>query len=332
MLARRIDYEINYEGVNITEDLKKDLIDLSYTENASGASDDISLTLKDETKKWLEFWTPQQGDKISATLKTINWRGDGDSQQLFIGSFIVDEISPAGRPITVGIGGTSSPTNTDFMDRGRNKTWEDVTIKEIATEISARYGLGLVFDTSKNYKIAFLEQNDESDSSFLNVLCNKYAYSIKIFNDKIIIFQESEYEQKKVIKTINEYDMLSWSTSKTLSGTGYSKCNIKYKDINDNEYDYTFSIGEGKTLYINEVVDNYQEAQIVTKSRLREHNKSQNTLSSSLMGDLELYATGTVQINGLGKFNGKYYIDKVTHSIGSSFNTDLELHKVLEGY
>jgi len=38
-----------------------------------------------------------------------------------------------------------------------------------------------------------------------------------------------------------------------------------------------------------------------------------------------------VSINGFGKFDGKYFIDKATHEL-PNYNTTIEIHKCLEGY
>jgi hypothetical protein len=46
------------------------------------------------------------------------------------------------------------------------------------------------------------------------------------------------------------------------------------------------------------------------------------------MGEVKYVAGQTVQITGLGKCNGKYYIDKATHSLGSGYKTSYELSRV----
>ena len=42
-------------------------------------------------------------------------------------------------------------------------------------------------------------------------------------------------------------------------------------------------------------------------------------------------AGSCITITDLGHFDGKYYVDSVTHDISSGFTTKCELHKVLEG-
>ena len=54
------------------------------------------------------------------------------------------------------------------------------------------------------------------------------------------------------------------------------------------------------------------------------------TLSVTLMGNPSIAAGITVNIKGLYKIDGKYFVDKVIHKIDSesAYTMDLELHKV----
>ena len=46
------------------------------------------------------------------------------------------------------------------------------------------------------------------------------------------------------------------------------------------------------------------------------------------MGQPTLAAGQTIKISGLGRANGTYYIDKLTHSVGDSYTTAFECSKV----
>ena len=45
-------------------------------------------------------------------------------------------------------------------------------------------------------------------------------------------------------------------------------------------------------------------------------------------GNPDLCATQCVEITGLGAANGKYYIRKATHTVGSKYETSLDMFKV----
>lgn len=332
MLSRRVDYSLNYAGVNITEDIKRFTEAITFTEVASGESDSLSLTLNNEDKIWIKDWKPSKGDKISCDLNTINWHYEGDFESLSLGTFSVDSVLPSAPPNIVELGGVSAPVETDFLTQGRSKSFEYASVKEIATSIANRYALDLIFDTAFDFRIPAIEQKDQSDSSFLLDICKKYGYSIKIYNEQIVIFRQSEYEQKDANVTLEEgKDFMSWSMEDILTNTSYKNAVIKYKDANGDEFNYKFSIGKGKTLFINEVVDSYAEAQVVAKARMREENIKENTIGIELMLDLRLYACKTINIKNIGQYDGKYYIDSLSHSIAGGSSSSISCHKVLEG-
>lgn len=336
MLARRTNIEIIYEGVNISSYISNDLLSFSYTDNASGSADDISITLKDDKKRWLKEWQPKKVDRIKVFIKTTNWRYEGDSQILNCGAFMVDEPSYTGRPVTLSLGAISVPANSDFMNIKNSRSWNSVAVKEIASTIAKDTGLELLYDTEYNPIIGFVEQSEKTNSAFLSEICSKNGLAIKVYNNKLVIFRELEYENKQSIGTIFETNMMTWNAKTTFTDTGYDGCMVSYTDPYSGEvYKYTFRV-PGKTgnkIYkVNDNVNSYAEAERLAKSKIRELNKKEYTISITIPGNINMIASCCVNIEDLGAFDGKYYIDKATHNIGSGYTTQLELHKVLEGY
>jgi phage protein D len=347
METRRATIELNYKGTNITKEISSDLKSFSYTDNASGAADDVAIELKDDLGKWISSWAPTKGDIVRPKIITRNWRFDGDTQSLDCGTFLVDDISYTGRPRSLTIGAISSPSNIDFMTTNKSRTWENASVKEIAQTIAKKAGLSVFFDSKTNPVIDFLEQSEEPDVSFLFELCQKNGLAIKLYNNRIAIFNEAEYEAKGPVatitedgRTINGVKTLAmknpWSAKTSFTDTGYDGCKVQYVDPDNGELrSYTFKIAgrAGKKIYIvNEECDSLARAQRLAKSELRRLNKNEFNLSISVAGNLELFAAQTVRIADLGIFAGKYYIDKVSRSVGGGFDTSLDLHRCLEGY
>ncbi len=337
MLTRRASIDIDYEGVNISKEIADDLEGFTYTDNASGVADDISITLNDKNKKWLSTWAPLEGDTVKAKILTTNWKKYGDSQVLDCGTFIVDEPSYSGRPIIAIINAISFPANKDFKDTPKSRTWENATIENIAATIAENAGIELFYDSSINQTIDYVEQSETSDSAFLLDLCKKNSLAVKIYSNKLVMFSEMEYEQKISIATIDENDCEpNWTAKKTLTDSGYTGCKIEYTDpLTKETFSYLYELpniaGPKKIFKLNEVVYSYAEAERLAKSTLRELNKKQTTLSLTIIGNVNLIASSCVDIVGFGRFDGKYYIDKANHSI-PDFKTSIEIRKVLEGY
>lgn len=55
-LARRTQISVNFNNVDVSEDINKDLISLSYTDAADGETDDLKIVVADREGKWIEKW------------------------------------------------------------------------------------------------------------------------------------------------------------------------------------------------------------------------------------------------------------------------------------
>jgi phage protein D len=336
MNTRRASLNITYQNTDITADIANDLLSFELNDNAAGSADDISITLKDDLGKWIGSWVPKKGDIIKASIKTENWRAEGDSQLMNCGTFLVDQCEYAGRPRIVNIGAISTPYNSNFMNVDKSKTWQSADIKKIAQSIANSAKLGLYYDTNYKPVIQFIEQSETPDAAFLNELCTQNGLALKVYNNKIVIYREQEYEDKKEIANIDETDMLSWQATFSESDTGYDACTVEYHHSKKSKtYTYTFRAPgrTGNKIYKeNTAVSSYAEAERLAKAKMRELNKKENSIRIDLPGNVQMLAASTIGITGIGVFNGKYFIDKANHSIGSGYKTSLELHKVLEGY
>jgi phage protein D len=88
----------------------------------------------------------------------------------------------------------------------------------------------------------------------------------------------------------------------------------------------------GKTLEIDEQVENIPEAEKLAKKKLRDANKDAVTASIGMQGDFRLMAGVLIQLKGYGKFDGKYIITRANHDISESYRTNIEMRQCLSGY
>ena len=333
---RRSGVDIIYQSANITKDVERDKLEFTYTDNATGRADDVSLTIKDDAGKWISSWAPKAGDTIRPILWTKDWNREGDSARLDCGIFMVDEVQYAGPPRTVIIKATSTPANTDFMHTPRSDVWDGASVKEIAQTIAGNAGLRLVFDSKADPIHDFLEQSEESDASFLYSVCQRNGLAMKLYNKRIVIFDEVIYESRKPVLTLEEKDMLKWSCGSSLTDSGYDGCRTVYVDMATGgliEYLYRIPGRRGNKIYhVNDECLTIAEAERLAKASVREKNKSEFTFSCSVPGNLSLVSSQTVNIRGFGKFDGKYYIDRVSRKLGSGLVTSLDMHRTLGGY
>lgn len=299
----------------------------TYTDAADGESDTMSITLANTDMRWANKWMPGKGDKLTAEIIEKSWDKAGKKKTFHCGKFCLDDLSFSGPELTCTIGGVSVPESNALRSTGRNKTWKKVTLKEAATEIAKKYHLKLQY-IGNNVKLGTIEQNNESDSSFLSKVCNDYGMALKIYNGKIVIYDKGVFEGKKPVVTLEAADLQDWTYNTTIVGT-YTGARMKYTS-GKNDKEIQCRVGSGKRiLNINEKAESLQEARLKACARVNAANEKAVTMSVTIMANNKIAAGSTVKIKGLFRLSGKYFVDKATHNIGSdaAYTMNLELHK-----
>jgi phage protein D len=300
--------------------------EFTYTDVASGQSDSMSISLENIGKEWMGRLMPKRGASLGARIVLTNW-GSGEGTEAFdCGTFVLDDISFSGRPLTCSLGGVSMPAMDDFKSLPVTNTWEKTTVQEIASQIAARAGVPLHYDAN-SIQVAEVEQSKQTDSAFLYSLCEKYGLAMKAYNHKIVIFDIVSYEEKGAILTIEEADADSWSANTTVDGT-YTGVNLDYTDP-DLEDTIKVTMGsQGRMYAINTQAYGQYDAELQAAAKVNEANRRIQTMEVTIRADTRIVASSCVMISGFGNFDGKYYVDKVRHSLGKGYSMHLSIHKV----
>ncbi len=334
MKSRRASIAIKYNNKDISEDLKSYLKQFDYNDVMDGEADDISLTLEDMAELWESDWLPDKGATLDASIVLTDWTEEG-TKELSLGKFELDEIELSGPPHEVKLKGVSVPDNNTLRGVDKNRSWENVKLSKICQDIATDAGLELFYDVNKDPEIDRAEQTEESDLYFLMRVCKDKGYALKVSDNKIIVFDIVTYESKDTIATISREDIISY-TVQSKTREVYKACHVKYSDTKTGTtIEYTFTPDDkkaGKTLAINEQVATVAEAEELAKKKLREKNSEEITLSLTMLGNIDLYAGATVNIEGFHKFDGKYIITTVKHSLGGGYQCSLDLRRCLNGY
>ncbi len=334
MKSRRVSVIIKYNSKDISEDLKPYLKNFDYNDVMDGEADDITLTLEDMAELWESDWLPDKGATLEASIVLTDWMEEG-VKQLDLGKFELDEIELTGPPHEVKLKGVSVPDNNTLRGVDRNRSWENVKLSKICQDIATDSGLKLFYDVEKDPEIDRVEQTEESDLYFLMRVCKDKGYALKVSDNKIIVFDIVTYESKETIATINREDVISY-TVQSKTREVYKACHVKYSNTKTGTtIEYTFTPDEkkqGKILAVNEQVASVAEAEELAKKKLREKNTEEITLSLTILGSIALYAGATVNISGFHKFDGKYIITMVKHSIGGGYECSVDLRRCLDGY
>ena len=327
--ARNTIINIIYQGKDITRDIAPYLLTFSFGDNAGGKADDLSLTLQDVSGIWLTDWLPAKGDTITASIITNDYP---NTQTLPCGTFSVDQIDYSYPPSTFTIKAVSASVKKQAVQQKHTRTWENVTLSEVLSELASENGLTLEMYSFGDGRLEAIDQIEQSDLEFLQGLCADYGQTVKVQEGRLIVYDIAEYEGRGSALTIERGDERLLSvrfTSKTAQV--YRKSRVRYHDpvkdeLYEAEYEDTDEEGSERELEICERVESQSDAERLAKQRLTSANRKEITGSITLKGDVRLSAGLTVELSGFGMFSGKHFINKATHKVDTSgYTTGLEL-------
>lgn len=326
-MPRRTALQLIYEGheatgIGVIESFR-------YSDEASESSDEISFILDNIDNRWQNGWAPKLNDKLKATI--IQY-GDVDPERRFdCGSFIVDDFGISATPLTCEINALSTPVNEGFKSQLKSKIWKEVTVKQIASEIAAAAGLSLVFDAEDTPAIKEKEQSSSTDVSFLSGICSEYGLQMKVYANKVVIYDDAVYEAKPPVGKITPWDLVSWNYKTSIVGT-YTGANLSYTDPKENK---TISVSVGtpeRLLYLNESVTDPADAEKKALAKVNSANRGLVTMNLEMLNPVFYAATSVVALEDFGQIiDGNFFITKVEHNITSQgYVVNLELRKIIK--
>lgn len=336
-LARRTAIKLYFEGRDISKDLSKYLLSLSFTDKEEDEADDISISLDDREGRWIK--SVFKGTEIHAIVIQKNPYTDGKDKVLDCGVFEIDSVNYTGPPQKLTIKGTSMSYKTKLRQTRYNRAWENTTLKNMAQKMAKRSGMKLMYLTDFNPVYKRREQRNMTDIAFLKHMCKRAGISLKITSNTIVLFDAAEFEKKEEVKKIKagRRNILSYDFSTKTADTAYSSCHVAYTDPGTKKkieatYKPKNANTDGQVLEIKQKVSSVAEAKELAKKSLRAKNKGETTAEFTLIGDADYVAGITVRIYGYGAFNGKYIIEQATHNITGGYKVQIKLRKCLEGY
>ena len=337
MEARRVKIKCLYDSQDISQDIAAFLKSFSITEVLGGEADEAEITLHDREELWMGDWLPEMGATMDITLQISNWEGEGDTRELPFGKFDVDEMTESGWPHEVKIKLISVPVTGGINTVKRTRAWEKVKLSAIAQDVAGGVGMELYYDTEEDPMQERAEQSEQTDLSFLQKLCKDAGLSLKVTDNKIVIFDVSKYEQADpVLEIVNGTSAVkSFECRQTIHDI-YKACHVKYKHSKKDELiEFTFTDPKrekGETLEINEKVESVAEAEKLAKKKLHEKNLEETSVSLTMVGNFALLASNTVTLKNFHSFDGKYLITKSSHEVGNGYTTKVDLRRVIDGY
>ncbi len=331
---RSVSADFRFNGKNMKDELKNYLTSVTYTDMASGSSDQLDISIQNIDMDWLNRKYPVKGDQVDGTITFRNWEKEGEDKKISCGIFVLDNIKYSGGPLIAQFGCLAIPANGSFQTRERTKTWKEVTVHGIAKEIARKYGLQLKC-YGPDVKINSIEQSQKADSAFLYDICDTYGMSMKVYNNAIIIYDQTFLEKKRTAAELDREAFVddNWEYEDSLVGI-YTGARISYKSGNDSE-EISVYVGmkaenaEGsRVLKIDETADSVSDAYHKAAAKVNRSNESATKLSGEIWANPKICAGATVKVTGMGKADGKYFVEKSTIEVsGSGTKHNVEMHR-----
>jgi hypothetical protein len=321
---------IEYNGVEATDIIADDCDSFTWKDNASGSADTVTLGLADIDKKWMNGFFPDEADRFKAWIELSEWAADYRSGRIYCGMFSVDSLAYSGFPETLQLSGISTPTDGNFNVRQKSRTWEKTSVKTIMGDIASGAGVELVFDAD-DVTVDSVNQNGKTDLAFAYALCSDYGLSLKLYNSKLVVYDQTKYEKKDALYTITS-EQLGGGGSYSISRQStkvYDSVKIQYTSSKKTlTYEYTIPGKTGsRQMFISTKAESLSDAEKKAKAALRENIRDSQTVTIKMMGSAKYLAADCFNLEGFGKLDGKYFIDSVTHAkSGGKYTVSIVAH------
>lgn len=208
MAPNNIKINVIYDGVDITDEIQNSISALTYTDNSKNAIDDLEIIVENLDGRWFNEWFPDMNARLSVGL--IQTR-NGDETFLDLGTFYVDE--PTFTPNRINLKCVAIPLNEGLRQQINSSAWEKITLSELLNQIAKKHNLDSLL-LAKNIFFERLDQDRETDLAFLTRIISEQAFSLKLTNDTIVIFDDWDIQENEVeieIFTLNDNRIRDYS-------------------------------------------------------------------------------------------------------------------------
>lgn len=298
-------FKVVVNGNDITDTINQNASKISFHDEDGTSSDDIRLSIEGS------FRRPKFGDEIKL------WIGN-ETAMMFCGTFAVQnsKISTSnGSKIEI------SATAVDFSSGAkvkRNKSFENLSIKQVVTQIAKKLELKVECDYDDLYVI-HIEQSNESDLHFLKRLASEYNALFAIKNNTLVFKQKVKGDKKSSglpryslnVKEISSYDIENTNKEK------YNSCVASWHDTKENTQK-SVTVGDGEPVkHIKGSYQNEADAKAKATAALQKAS-SQTKVGNISCAGFVCYAGGVLSLSGTVEDDGEYHIKSVNHDIDTS--------------
>ena len=288
-------YNIIIDGKDVTEQLKIIADTLFVTDRAGAQADSIKMMIGS-----ISDFHIVKGQSI-----TVKFGGYTS------GEMTIDKISPT--TLNAVVEAVSASTKAKIK---RSRHYMKVRFFDVINDVALETGFSVFYlGTITNRLYENISRCNETPLAFLNRLCVREGYGLKVDDKRIIVYDKDSAEAAKSVLTITQN-----STIKNIVKFQETSCvteavKVQYFDLKTgNKIEHTTGIEEtGEQTVITEYVQDIAEAERFSKGYSREKNKNCTTALALIPLNTSIAATNNISFEGFGRYDGKYFIEEITH-------------------
>ena len=284
-----MDYEILINGNKISI---AGVQDIQIADRHGAKSDDIKLVILNNS-----MLNIQENDSLECNF------GGFKSGKMHIDRVQSDTTTTIVGAISVPIGAKEP----------RVRQWNKVRFFDIVNDIAIRYGLSVFYMGVTNHSYESKTQFQVSDLAFLNKICIQEGYSLKIDNERLVIYNNELLESAPIVKEIGFNDIINNRIVFAENPNKVKSVTVKY--FADRLISYTASKGNiGNHEVITEYVANDAEAERYAKGYLNAMRENDVTADMLISINDGISAGNCVELKDYGRYNGKYFVVECYHN------------------
>lgn len=324
-------YTVFYDNRNITTDISKYLLSITYVDKVAGESDEIEIEVEDVDGFWQNSWYPDKGAKLTVTIEGLK-----------CGIFEIDEIEIKGPPDTVSIRGLATGI-TNTLRTKKSDAHENKTLRQIAEKVAQKNNL-TVSGEIPEITIGRVTQNQETDLAFLKRISEDYGIVFAVRDNSITFTSIYGLENRNSSLTLDKSDLTEYSAKDKATGM-IKSAKVKSKNPKKNEsvstdleyqewlktegYKYPDVKNQDQAVS-HKRSENKQQAEAKAKAIMHLSASNQQEGNFSFKGTTLAVAGNNFDLTGLGVLSGKWNILSSSHKIDKSggYTTEVEAKRL----
>lgn len=311
---------VTLDGVDKTTTWSSVLESISVTDNAGIKSDTCELAFDNRER----FDAPPIGAEVQV------WIGY-EPAPVYMGRYRVDSWTKTGRPYRLTVS-ASAVDLTGNIRAPKMRSFHEETVKSIVDKIAKDHGLKAVVDAGIGARtVEHIDQQTESDMSFLTRLARRQGATFKLADGKILFAAKGSRKKpsgsSKTAITIIETQASSWTASTSERGD-YKSASAQYMDHVAGKRRTARVGGAGKPCHRDRrLYGSKAEAEAAAKACLGDLTRGKVSVTIEMPGDPRMFAEALIEPKGFDRdVDGSYFAKSVTHTFGGSgYTTSVQL-------